>query len=230
MNGGSAGSAGGGGAAGADAGRSDAPLDGSRVDARADGRDAVADAVDSRRDADAQASPEAGPADALGTADVARDACSVGIVGTFYLSDLNWVGTPVNGFGPVEKDTSNGDSLAGDGNPITIKGVTYAKGLGAHANSSIEYDLQGKCTTFSAYVGADDEVSAASITFEVWVDGQRSYSSPSLVVSGQPAAFVSVDVRCATSLRLVVTDGVVNGNTADHADWADAKVSCVSAP
>ena len=229
VNGGSAGSGGGSGAAGADAGRSDAPLDGSRVDARvdardADARDSVADAVDSRRDADAQAPPDAGPAD------VAGDACSVGIVGTFYVSDLNWVGTPVNGFGPVEKDSSNGDSLAGDGHPITIKGVTYAKGLGAHANSSIEYDLQGKCTTFSAYVGADDEVSAASITFEVWVDGQRSYSSPSLVVSGQPAAFVSVDVRCATSLRLVVTDGVVNGNTADHADWADAKLLCVAAP
>jgi hypothetical protein len=176
------------------------------------------------------AQPDAPPADVAGASDVGTDACTVGIVGTFYVSDLNWVGTPVNGFGPVEKDSSNGDSLAGDGHPITIEGVTYSKGLGAHANSSIEYDLRGKCTTFSAYVGADDEVTAASITFEVWVDGKRSYSSPSLVVSGQPAAFVSVDVRCASSLRLVVTDGVVNSNTADHADWADAKVSCVSAP
>jgi alpha-galactosidase len=146
------------------------------------------------------------------------------------LSDLDWVGTPINGFGPVEKDTSNGETAAGDGHPIFINGANYAKGLGAHANSSIQYDLARKCTTFSAYVGADDEARPASLTFEVWVDGRRAYSSPALVTNDQPAVFLSIDVSCATSLRLVVTDGVVNSTTSDHGDWGDAKVVCRGRP
>jgi hypothetical protein len=162
--------------------------------------------------------------------DAQVDGCAVGPVTAFYLSDLNWIGTPVNGFGPVERDTSNGEMAAGDGHPMSISGTPFAKGLGVNANSSIEFGLGAKCRTFSAYVGADDEVSSASITFEVWVDGQRSYSSPSLVRSGQAPAFVTVDVSCASSLRLVVTDGVVDGNARDHADWGDAKVTCVSRP
>ena len=46
-----------------------------------------------------------------------------------YVSDL----TPTqatNGWGPVELDTSNGEQPAGDGNPITLNGVVYTKGLG----------------------------------------------------------------------------------------------------
>jgi hypothetical protein len=163
-----------------------------------------------------------------GTGDA--DRCASGATDEYELSDLNWIGTPINGLGPVERDTSNGDAAAGDGRPISIGGTMFDKGLGVHANSSVTFGLGGKCKTFSAYVGADDEVSSASITFEVWVDGQRSYSSPSLVRSGQAPTFVEVDVSCASNLRLVVTDGVVDGNANDHADWGDAKVTCVSKP
>jgi hypothetical protein len=199
--------------------------------AGADARDAreAGGIFDSGRDVDSGGLADVGSTDATGAT---ADACAGGgsVLGTFYLSDLAWIGTPINGFGPVERNTSNGESLAGDGHTISIEGVTYAKGIGAHANSSIEYDLQGRCKTFTAFVGADDEVASASITFEVWVDGKRSYSSPNLVERGQAAAFVSVDVQCASRIRLVVTDGVLDGNMGDHADWADAKVSCARAP
>lgn len=161
-----------------------------------------------------------------------REGCSAssGALASFYLSDLDWIGTPVNGLGPVERDTSNGDIMPGDGHPISIAGASYTKGLGVNANSSIEFGLGGNCATFSAYVGADDDVSGASVTFEVWIDGTRAYSSPAVVRTGQPAALVSLDVSCALSLRLVVTDAVVDGNAHDHADWADAKVACTSMP
>jgi len=180
-----------------------------------------------------EAAPDVSEIDAtVADASVRVDGCGAlsGSQSAFYLGDLPWVGTPVNGFGPVERNTSNGENLAGDGHMISIGGISYPKGLGVHANSSVEFRIDDKCTAFTAYVGADDEVTAASITFEVWVDGLRVYSSPSLVESGQPPTFVSVNVTCATSLRLVVTDGVVNGNTADHADWANAQISCSSAP
>ncbi|HEY7534129.1 MAG TPA: PQQ-dependent sugar dehydrogenase, partial [Nitrospiraceae bacterium] len=53
---------------------------------------------------------------------------------TSFLSDLAYTVT-ANGWGPVEKDTSNGESAAGDGLPIRIGGQTFAKGLGVHALS-----------------------------------------------------------------------------------------------
>ena len=50
-------------------------------------------------------------------------------IGTNYLSDWNWT-YMANGWGPVEKDQSNGEQATGDGRVITLNGVTYAKGLG----------------------------------------------------------------------------------------------------
>ena len=52
--------------------------------------------------------------------------------GTDAVSDLPFL-SATNGWGPVERDTSIGEQAAGDGHPITIDGVTYAKGLGTNA-------------------------------------------------------------------------------------------------
>src|SRR5207247_1662349 len=46
-----------------------------------------------------------------------------------YLSDLTWT-SMTNGWGPVERDQSNGESGTGDGSTLTLNGTTYAKGLG----------------------------------------------------------------------------------------------------
>jgi hypothetical protein len=62
---------------------------------------------------------------------------------TTYVSDLTWV-SATNGHGPVEKDKSNGENLAGDGRTLTLNGVTYAKGLGVHAASEVVYNLGGR--------------------------------------------------------------------------------------
>ena len=77
-----------------------------------------------------------------------------------YLSDLNWVGVPQNGWGPVERDMSNGHNGALDGLPITLNGVVYPKGLGAHATSQIVYNLAGQYARFISDVGVDDEAQA----------------------------------------------------------------------
>src|SRR5207248_9867230 len=77
--------------------------------------------------------------------------------GTSYLSDLNWTSMS-NGWGPVEKDHSNGDNQPGDGRALTIAGTTYAKGLGAHAASDVSYNAGGVCNRFKANVGVDEEV------------------------------------------------------------------------
>ncbi|MCO6006934.1 NPCBM/NEW2 domain-containing protein [Actinoallomurus purpureus] len=144
--------------------------------------------------------------------------------GTTYLSDLPWVRS-TNGWGPVEKDMSNGEAGAGDGHPITINGVVYKKGLGAHALSTIEYYAAKKCTSVAADVGVDDEkTSNGSVTFEIWADGAKVAGS-GLLTTADPAAHLTANVAGATMVRLIVTDGG-NGNDSDHADWADARITC----
>ena len=83
-----------------------------------------------------------------------------------------------SGYGPVEKDTSNGGFAGGDGLTITLNGTTYAKGLGVHAASDIQYALGSTCTRFKASVGVDDEVGAnGSVVFQVFAGATKVYDS-----------------------------------------------------
>src|SRR5437667_297070 len=144
---------------------------------------------------------------------------------TSYLSDLAWTQV-ANGWGPVEKDRSNGENLAGDGAPLTLNGVTYAKGLGTHAASEVDYAMAGACSLFTASVGVDDEISSveASLVFQVWGDTTKLYDSGTMGAATATKA-LSVDVAGRTTLRLVVTDGG-DGNFYDHGDWANAQLTC----
>ncbi|MFF7640041.1 NPCBM/NEW2 domain-containing protein [Streptomyces canus] len=144
--------------------------------------------------------------------------------GTSGLGDLPWL-SAANGYGPVERNTSNGESAAGDGHPITIGGVVYAKGLGVHAEGSVEYYTGGDCETVTAQVGVDDEKGAnGTVAFEVWADGAK-VASTGVLTNAMPAQPLTADVTGARLVRLVVTDGG-DGIDSDHADWGDAQLSC----
>ncbi|MEU6377060.1 NPCBM/NEW2 domain-containing protein [Streptomyces sp. NPDC046909] len=144
--------------------------------------------------------------------------------GTSRLSDLPWL-SAVSGWGPVERDTSNGESAAGDGNPITIGGVVYAKGLGVHAESSVDYYTGGACETVTAQVGVDDEKGAdGTVAFEIWADGSKA-ASTGVLTNALPAQPLTAEVTGAQVVRLVVSDGG-DGIDSDHADWAEAELSC----
>jgi alpha-galactosidase len=144
--------------------------------------------------------------------------------GTSPVSALQFV-TSSNGWGPVERDQSNGERDAGDGRPISIAGTTYATGLGVHAVSSVLVYLGGGCSTLHAEVGVDDEVgTAGSVAFQVRGDG-RSLAESGVRTGGQPAVTLDVPVAGVSQLELVVTDGG-DGINSDHADWADATLTC----
>ncbi|MEU5027567.1 NPCBM/NEW2 domain-containing protein [Streptomyces milbemycinicus] len=144
--------------------------------------------------------------------------------GTSYASDLPWL-SAVNGWGPVEKDTSVGENAAGDGHPITIGGTVHAKGLGVHAPSEVTYYTGGRCTSFTAQVGVDDEEGAAgTVAFEVWADGEKVASTGTLT-NADPATTVTAALGGATTVRLVTTDAG-DDVTSDHGDWAEAAFSC----
>nr|MBA3710275.1 NPCBM/NEW2 domain-containing protein [Planctomycetota bacterium] len=139
-----------------------------------------------------------------------------------WLSDLTWTAA-TSGWGPVERDRSNGENAGGDGRPLTLAGVVSAKGLGMHAAADVRYALDGLYTRFLTDIGVDDEVGAnGSVAFQIWVDGVKRYGSRTM--RGTTATrSLSIDVTGARDLRLVVTDGG-DGGAYDHADWAKARL------
>ncbi|GAA0962968.1 glycoside hydrolase family 2 TIM barrel-domain containing protein [Kribbella koreensis] len=145
--------------------------------------------------------------------------------GQRWASDLPYVGTPTNGWGPVERDTSNGEDVGGDGGPLRIGTTGYAKGFGAHANSVITLDVPAGCTRFDATVGLDAEVGGSgSVSFEVRGDGVVLASTPRLTGGGNGVA-LTADLAGRSQVQLVVNDAG-DGNGSDHADWAAARLTC----
>ncbi|WP_165795409.1 DUF4832 domain-containing protein [Deinococcus koreensis] len=153
-----------------------------------------------------------------------------------FLSDQAWQSAS-NGYGPVERDRSNGEGAAGDGNALTLSGRRYARGLGVHADSSVVFVTAGRCSTLSASIGIDDESRAqtgrGSVVFRVYGDSAKLYDSG--VMTGSTATrAIKVDLRGHETLRLVVDQhrNVAEGDRSpwfDHADWAEAKVTCDAA-
>lgn len=104
--------------------------------------------------------------------------------------------------------------------------ATYEKGIGAHANSEIVYDVAGKgYNHFESYIGIDQAMKGqnASATFEVWVDDEKLYTS-GVFGSGTEHQFIKIPIKDgAKTVKLVTTDAAENHNTSDHTVWADAK-------
>ena len=140
-----------------------------------------------------------------------------------YLTDYDWTSTK-NSYATPKKDISNGNNTLRLTNE-NGKEVSFERGIGAHSNSTITYDLTGKdYAYFSSYVGVDREMfgTVGSVTFEVYVDGEKKFDSK-LMKSKDPMKYLEVDINGAKELKLVVTDGG-NGNGSDHATWGDAKL------
>jgi hypothetical protein len=146
---------------------------------------------------------------------------------TTYVSDMAFL-TTENGWGPLERNLSNGDRAAGDGTTMILNGVSYAKGLGVHAGSRVVIDLAGQYRTFASDIGVDDEMGAnGSVMFQIVADGRKIFQSD--VLGGNSITeSVRVDVQGVQRLELLVTDGG-NGIVCDHADWARARLTRANA-
>ena len=151
-------------------------------------------------------------------------ATTLASTGTTYLSDLAWV-SATTGYATVQKD------LSVNGNTLTLRGTTYAKGIGAHAVSNIVYLLNGNYSSFVSDVGVDDEEKGnGSIEFKVIGDGVTLYDS-GVLTGGSPVAHINVNVAGVTTLTLVASNGVAGSIDYDHADWAGARLlTSTSAP
>jgi hypothetical protein len=146
------------------------------------------------------------------------------IVGTVFLSDLQPT-TAVNGWGPMERDMSNGEQAPGDGQQIRLNGVAYTKGLGVHAPSDVRYAVGVGCSSFHGSVGLDDRVRPyGSVVFQVFGDGLKIFDS-GLLKGSSATRNVDIPISGYRELRLVVTDAG-DGRNFDHADWGNARMSC----
>ena len=137
------------------------------------------------------------------------------VLGTNYLSDLqsiyHYVGWNILG---------TNQSISG--NPITLNGATYAKGLGVHAFSGVEFRLGGIASRFQSDIGVDDEVGPnGSVDFQVYADGMKVFDS-GVLTGGAPHQTVDLDVTGVNRLTLGVNDAG-DGNDLDHADWAGVR-------
>ncbi|KOV51124.1 Tat pathway signal sequence domain protein [Streptomyces sp. AS58] len=144
-----------------------------------------------------------------------------------FLSDLPWASMS-NGWGPAEKNKSNGTQAAGDGPAISLAGTTYAKGLGVHAKSDIVFNLGGMAKRFTAWVGIDDfsaqQSGAGSVRARILGDGELLFDSRNALTASSGPKRVDVDVTGVFALRLLVEDA--NGNGAwDHTSWASPWVT-----
>ncbi|MFD4637228.1 glycoside hydrolase family 97 catalytic domain-containing protein [Lentzea sp. NPDC058436] len=140
------------------------------------------------------------------------------------VSDLPFM-SETNGWGPVERDRSNGENTGGDGNALSVGGTTYAKGLGTHAPSEVSVYLGKGCERFTAKIGLDDETTeTGSVAFQVFGDDKPLYDSGVIRAKGA-AVPIDVDIANVRMLSLRVTDGG-DGRNFDHADWAEAALTC----
>lgn len=145
-----------------------------------------------------------------------------------YLTDYEWSSTQNSYTAPLKDISISAKTLRlTDENSSE---VSYARGIGAHSNSTIVYDLTDKnFDYFTSFVGVDRQMygSVGSVSFEVFVDGEKKFDSR-IMNSKAQQKFVEVDINGAKELKLVVTDGG-NGNGSDHATWGDTKLHFASA-
>ncbi|MBQ7847023.1 MAG: glycoside hydrolase family 97 catalytic domain-containing protein [Clostridia bacterium] len=144
---------------------------------------------------------------------------------SIYLSDLTPT-TATAGWNSVHYDEDlNGSKLklnnAGDS-------ITYDKGLFAHVDSLIEYDLTDiPARKLTAYIGINDGSQGykaqASADFEVKADGVSIYKSGVLKIDSK-AEFISVTIPDGTKKLSLITTQADHTNYADHTAWCDAKL------
>jgi alpha-galactosidase len=109
-----------------------------------------------------------------------------------------------------------------EGNPLSIGGQKFQRGVGTHAISHMRLDLDGKANRFTALVGVDDEAGErASIEFFVLGDRKVLWQS-GVMKKGEAPKMADVNLSNIRTLGLLVSNAG-DGSDWDHADWCEAK-------
>lgn len=157
-----------------------------------------------------------------GPASVEVAGTPVGNSSEIYLSDLSWLmaygssGDWDYTFGAKVQRDFTAIYWGGDGR-LSINGRPYARGISAQSKSEVCYDLGKRYTTFISDIGS----ASGQVAFEVYCDGRRVYSSPTLNETMAPTS-ISIPVTGVSELRLVLQDGVAG--TKAWGTWGNARL------
>lgn len=123
-------------------------------------------------------------------------------------------------------------NLSIDGNPLTLKGIVYASGVGTHASSRIIVKLNGAVTHFVGSVGIDDEV--AGFCKGSSTNGVADYRVILKAENGDEKVMGSGTIRSTDTdvptfdidcngWKYLILEALDGGSDAyDHIDWVNA--------
>ena len=108
--------------------------------------------------------------------------------------------------------------------PLTVNGVVYERGLGAHSISRLLYDLDGKAVSISGLAGADDKnLFAGKLQFKILGDKKELWKS-GVMQKGDPVKEFNVNLKGVDKVLLLVEE-CGDGIMYDHADWLNVKIT-----
>lgn len=107
------------------------------------------------------------------------------------------------------------------GGPIRLGPLTFAKGIGVHAQSSLSFDLNGEFERFTAAVGIDQSMApGGSAIFRVILDGKVLHET-GILRGGARAEPISISIEGGNRLTLEC-DPADELDLSDHGNWANA--------
>ncbi len=110
-----------------------------------------------------------------------------------------------------------------EGNILSIAGKKFERGVGTHAVSTYQLNINKNGKRFLATVGVDDEATnKGSVEFMALGDKKVIWQS-GIMKKGTTPKIIDIDIRNIKILSLLVTDAG-DGIDYDHADWCDAKI------
>lgn len=103
--------------------------------------------------------------------------------------------------------------------PLQVRGRQFARGLGVHSQTVLEYAVELEDVEFQVGVGLDDETHArGAVTFSIELDGHEVWSSG--VLTRRSELLTSPRIALAGSSRLTLMVGFgPEGDTGGHANW-----------
>ena len=108
--------------------------------------------------------------------------------------------------------------------PLTVNGVVYERGIGAHSIGRMLFDLDGKALSISGLAGADDNnLYAGKFQFKIIGDRKELWKS-GVVKKGDPIQEFNVDLSGIDKV-LLLAEECGDGIMYDHADWINVKVT-----
>lgn len=110
-----------------------------------------------------------------------------------------------------------------DGQPLTLGGLSFDRGLGMQSRTLLAYKLDTSARRFQATIGLDDRAGPlGNVLFRVRVDDREVYVSPPMT-SGEKPRELDLNIQGGRFL-ILEADFAERGDVRDLADWADARV------